>query len=113
MNDPTVDFDDHGGRLVVTIRGDLDLACAASVLAAIEVRLLPRHRRAVVDLTGVDYLDSAGVHLLFQLGRYLDERGQGLLLVVPEASVAASTLRHAGALDAFPACPTADAALAE
>jgi anti-anti-sigma factor len=39
-----------------------------------------------LDLSGVTYLDSAGVRLLFGLGRKMRERQQQLRLVVPDDS---------------------------
>ena len=40
----------------------------------------------MLDLTEVTYLDSSGIHLLFDLGRRLAARRQALRLVVPESS---------------------------
>ncbi len=102
MDESALELDDRPTALIATIRGDVDLTSSPALLAAIETALLPQHRRAIVDLTDVEYLDSAGVHLLFRLGRYMDERGQALQLVVPDTSVAASTLHHAHATAAFP-----------
>jgi anti-anti-sigma factor len=113
MNDSELEFDDRQTTLIATIRGDIDMTQTSALLSAIELALLPRHRRAILDLTAVEYFDSAGVHLLFRLGRHMDERGQLLHLVVPDSSFAASTLRHAHATAAFPTAASVADALSE
>jgi anti-anti-sigma factor len=40
----------------------------------------------VVDLSGVSYIDSAGIGLLFQLGERLQRRRQHLAVAVPDES---------------------------
>jgi anti-anti-sigma factor len=50
----------------------------------------------VLDLTGVDYLDSAGIHLLYRLRENLRVRGQQLLVVIPPGSPVNDALRLAG-----------------
>lgn len=50
----------------------------------------------VLDLTDVDYLDSAGIHLIFRLREALQARGQELRLVIPDLSPVNDVLRLAG-----------------
>jgi anti-anti-sigma regulatory factor len=50
----------------------------------------------VLDLTNVDYLDSAGMHLVHSLRSGLRSHGQKLALVIPEGSVIQDALRLAG-----------------
>lgn len=95
-----LDVDGDGELLVATARGEVDAANADALATAIEVRV-GSARTVVLDLSGLDYLDSAGIHMLFQFGRRLDERGRGLRLVVPEDCVVHDTLRYADALEIF------------
>jgi anti-anti-sigma regulatory factor len=46
----------------------------------------------IVDFTSTDYLDSAGLHFVFDLGKRLRDRGQRLHLVVPLDSLVATVL---------------------
>jgi anti-anti-sigma regulatory factor len=47
-------------------------------------------------LSGTSYLDSAGLHFVFDLGKRLRDRGQRLELVVPAESPVAAILRLVG-----------------
>lgn len=70
-----------------------DFASAISTAATNDVLAV------VVDLSEVDYLDSAGIHLLFRLREALQSRGQRLALVIPDPSTVRDTLRLAGVAD--------------
>jgi anti-anti-sigma factor len=73
------------GRLV-RVSGEIDLSNARNVLDAIG-RAVPRDAvRVVVDLSGTDYLDSAGISMLFALAERVGYRRQELSLVVPPSA---------------------------
>lgn len=95
-----LDIDLQEDLLLVAARGEVDAANAEAMTRAVEVRV-GAARTVVLDLSALEYLDSAGIHMLFQLGRRLDERGRGLRLVVPEGCVVHDALRYADALEAF------------
>jgi anti-sigma B factor antagonist len=67
---------------VITVTGEIDLSNAASVRDAIG-EVLPDLPEVCVDLTGTEYLDSAGIAMLFLLAERLSYNRQELLLVVP------------------------------
>lgn len=77
----------HGPVTVARVSGEPDLTNVRDL----EHRLwqgIPNSALAVViDLSGVQYLDSAGLNLLFTLNRSLRKRGQRLALVVPEQAL--------------------------
>ena len=57
----------------------------------------PNEATAVIlDLSELDYIDSAGIQLIYHLRQKLHVRGQELRLVVPGHSPAADALRLAG-----------------
>ena len=60
---------------LVTVRGEIDMANAGQLVDAIEVA-----GRAVVDLGGVTFIDSAGIHGLWRAQEAARERGDGLIL---------------------------------
>jgi anti-anti-sigma factor len=73
---------EHGGALVVTISGEVDISNIDRVADVIQG--LPNSEEGmVVDLTGAVYLDSSAVSLLHDLARRLRNRAQRLVVVSP------------------------------
>ena len=70
----------HGGRVIVTVTGEVDMATADTLYRAATP---DRAEAATVDLTAVTFFDSAAVHTLVRLA----ERYPGALEVVPSARV--------------------------
>ena len=62
-----VTFGDVRGVTVAIVEGEVDLAVAERVAAELEAAPRTDGSGLVVDLSGVSYLDSSGVHLLFKL----------------------------------------------
>lgn len=86
----------HGSVLVVSLRGEIDMSNAEPLREALTA-LTPNTALALVlDLSAVEYLDSAGIQLLFRLRESVGRRGQGLRLVIPEGSPVDDSLRLAG-----------------
>jgi anti-sigma B factor antagonist len=78
------------GVEVVRIVGEIDLSNADLVGDAVGA-VIPDMHEVVLDLTETDYLDSAGVAMLFRLAQRLSYNRQELqLLVPPDASVRAA-----------------------
>jgi anti-sigma B factor antagonist len=98
------------GVVVARLEGELDLSNVRGVGEAIRRDVSNDVRALVVDLTGVTYLDSAAIHVLFRLHTRLHERAQRLWIVVADAPVAA-TLGLAGVLNSIPTAPSVEAAL--
>ncbi len=65
---------------ILALHGELDLASAPALdqqlRAAEEIGI----RRVVVDLSGLEFIDSAGLHVLLDADRRLREHGPGLVL---------------------------------
>jgi anti-anti-sigma factor len=94
-----VQFEEIGWAVVARLTGEIDLSNAPSIGRVITDEI-PNHALALVlDLGEVEYLESAGIQLIYELREGLRIRGQGLHLVVPSESVAGDTLRLTG-LDA-------------
>jgi anti-anti-sigma factor len=75
--------EDRDGVALVRLSGEIDMSNTDSLAAEIHERVSNRALGAIVDLSGVDYIDSYGLGLLFDLGRRLGTRQQGLALVIP------------------------------
>ena len=72
----------EGDAVVVAVRGDLDLDGGEDLRAALRAAIDEEPgRRIVVDLEGVDFMDSAGLGVLLG-GRERARNGDGDLVVV-------------------------------
>jgi anti-anti-sigma factor len=84
------------GAVIARVTGEIDMSNSTDVRAAI-LEATPNDAFGVVlDLSFVDYIDSAGIHLLYRLGDSLRTRGQTLRVVIPPESPASDALRLAG-----------------
>jgi len=97
---------------VARLRGEIDIACVQHLRAALAIAVEPGDRGLVVDLAGVDYLDSAGVHLLHDLARTLRGRGQLLLVAVPPDGAVMRLFELVGLVQSLPIQPSVQAAVA-
>ena len=85
------------GRVVVArLTGELDLSNTANVGAVLTEAVPNAALALVLDLSDVQYLDSAGIHLIYELREKVRARGQALQLVIPSDSPAHDALRLAG-----------------
>lgn len=108
-----VQFSDHERVVVARLTGEIDLSNADSIEGAI-AEATPNHALAVIlDVSALDYLDSAGIHLLYKLREKLRARGQTLRLVIPADSPANDALRLAGISRNIDTAETLQAAMAE
>lgn len=101
------------GLLTVRLSGEIDSSNSAELRTAITEATPNDAYGVVLDLTPVDYLDSAGIHLLYRLRESLRARGQGLRVVVPSGSVVTDALRLAGVQGSIELDDTVEAALAQ
>jgi anti-sigma B factor antagonist len=84
----SVDVSTRGcdGRVVVALRGELDVADAANVVAALAV-VAAREREIIVDLAGLEFIDSSGVAALVRVRKQARHAGGDLLLAAPQLQV--------------------------
>jgi anti-anti-sigma factor len=83
--DPTgfsISISDRDGRAVVVIRGELDLATAPELEAAIQGRL-DEGRDVVVDLRELEFMDSTGLRVLVSAHARVEGTEQRFLIVRP------------------------------
>ena len=79
--------------VVAQVSGEIDLSNAADVGDAMAGAVPNSALGLVIDLTATGYLDSSGVHLLFDLAERLQRRQQQLRVVVPEGAPVRRVLR--------------------
>ena len=108
-----IQVSDEGRVVLARLTGELDLSNTAIIGSAL-VENVPNSALALIlDLTDVEYLDSAGIHLIYELREKLRARGQLLQLVIPASSPANDALRLAGVTGQVPSAETVEAALSQ
>lgn len=65
----------HGSETVLVVRGSLDMSSAPALSEAIEELVARKLPKVIVDLSGLDLIDSSGVAALVKL--YKGVRGTG------------------------------------
>jgi anti-anti-sigma factor len=91
-----VTFDTREGVVCAALTGDVDMSNVQQIRLEIGHAIGNQALGLVLDLTEVDYLDSAGMQLVQTLRANLRSHGQRLALVIPSDSVINDALRLAG-----------------
>jgi anti-sigma B factor antagonist len=91
-----VQFTHHDQIVVAGVTGEIDLSNTAGIERVIAEAMTNEELALILDLSQVDYLDSAGIQLLYQLRERLRVRSQVLRLVIPASSPANHALKLAG-----------------
>jgi anti-sigma B factor antagonist len=73
-------------RVVVGLRGELDVTVAVRVVAELSV-VAARERDIIVDLTGLEFIDSSGLAALVRVRKQVRHAGGELLLAAPQRQV--------------------------
>jgi len=87
------------GVPVVRIRGEIDLSNVGATLRSIEAAVDESAPGLVVDLRELEFLDSAGVRLLFEAARLVTSAGGRFVALVSPGSPAVRVLELAEACD--------------
>ena len=77
---------DCDGQVIVALRGMLDVTDAVSVAAALAA-VAARERDIIIDLAGLEFIDSSGVAALVHGRRQARNAGGELLLAAPQQQV--------------------------
>jgi anti-sigma B factor antagonist len=113
MNDlGNVEVREDDGVVVARVTGELDLSNSPGTGDAIEAALPASARSLVVDFSGLTFLDSSGVAMLFRLVRRLGDHRQQLHVVAPAGEAVGRVLEIVEFDRAAPVHPSVDAALA-
>jgi anti-anti-sigma factor len=99
--------------VVARLSGEIDLSNAAQVGEDLGTRVPNSALGLVIDLTATEYLDSSGVHLVFDLAERLQRRQQQLRVVVPEGAPIRRVLRIVELHRAVPVLASVDEAVAQ
>ena len=77
----TVRTEDHAGTAVVVPTGELDLATAPALEAALDRAFASTAPRVVLDLRELEFIDSSGLRTLLTARKRADEAGSAFPLV--------------------------------
>jgi anti-sigma B factor antagonist len=91
-----VEVEWHGDTPVAAVEGEVDASNIADIAAALRNLVTNRSSELVVDLSRTQYLDSAGINLMFALGDELRARQLTLRLVIASPSPIARMLAITG-----------------
>lgn len=81
----TIDLVQGESRWTLTVSGELDYSECTSFRMHIDRILKANPPETVVDLSGLEYLDSSGLGLLLSLSREYAAQGGRLVLITNEA----------------------------
>lgn len=107
-----VAFERRGRIAVVTLSGEVDMSNAPSVRQRIAESITPEDTAAVVDLSHLSFIDSAGLHALIELGTVLEEKRQRLFLCVPRDNPIARVIDIVGMPRSVSVHPDLESAMA-
>jgi anti-anti-sigma factor len=99
--------------VVARLTGEIDLSNATQVGEGLATGVPNTALGLVIDLTATSYLDSSGVHLVFDLAERLRRRQQQLRVVVPEGAPVRRVLRIVELDGSVPVLATVDEAVAQ
>lgn len=106
-----VKFEEVEGHPVARIRGEIDMSNVGELSATLQNGVEQVAAGLIVDFSRTEYLDSAGLQCIFDLGKRLRDRGQRLYLVVPEPSPVGAVLDIVNVEALAPRCETLERAL--
>jgi anti-sigma B factor antagonist len=73
------------GIETITLSGELDIATADELTAALDALSVDREGRLVIDLSAVGFMDSTGLRVLIEANRRAEAGGYELVIVTGES----------------------------
>jgi anti-anti-sigma factor len=95
-----------GDNVVAALEGEIDPSNARRLAAELLAGIPHEAMGVILDVSAVSFLDSSGVHLIFELAERLTGRQQSLVLVVPPDSPARRVLEIVALDQTAPLTPT-------
>jgi anti-sigma B factor antagonist len=92
------------GYELLAVEGELDIATAPRMIAALNEAFADLELPLVVDLSSVDFMDSTGLALLMNAHRRVKRHGQGFAIVCPGGPIS-RVFEIADMVDSLHVCP--------
>jgi anti-sigma B factor antagonist len=105
----SIETERRDGRLILYLRGDIDLSNAEFLQQRIEHAVVG-NTDVVLDLSAVEYIDSQGLRLVSQLSKGFSREGSKLQLIAPPGSFARGVLELTRMSEDIEVVDTIDAA---
>lgn len=96
MRRADIQFSTRGRAVIARLEGELDMSNAGEVGQALAEGTPNDLLALILDLSSLDYIDTAGIQLIYRLREGLRIRGQELRIVIARSSMAHDALRLAG-----------------
>lgn len=102
-----IEHEDVDGAVVATVafEGDLDLPVVEAFQRAISPEGLGGAEGVILDLTGVRFIDSSGIHALITAWKSMPDTGARSKVVVESGSNVERVLRMTGVLEEIAPAP--------
>jgi anti-sigma B factor antagonist len=107
----TLQTEQHGDVVVVSVAGELDMATAPQLQDQVTDLLDKGHSRLVFDLANVSFCDSTGLSVFVRTKNSCDEAGGIVRLAAPQRGVL-RILEVSGLVEVLPTYSTVDEAVA-
>lgn len=101
-----IDVASDGRVIYAAASGEIDMSNSRLIARDLTTAVPNDAHGLVLDLGGVDYLDSSAVQILFELAERLHARQQRLVFVLPAESPLQRMLTVVSLSDAAPLAPT-------
>ena len=108
-----LDIRTHDDVVVASLRGDVDLSNARAIGSLVSGAIPNDAAGVVLDLSATTYLDSSGVHLIFDLSERVGARQQRLALAIPDEARIMRVLDLVNARSVVPLAPDVESAIAQ
>jgi anti-sigma B factor antagonist len=92
------------GYELLAVEGELDIATAPRMIAALNEAFADLSTPLVVDLSSVDFMDSTGLALLMNAYRRVRRRGHGFAIVCPGGPIS-RVFEIADMVESLHVCP--------
>ena len=93
MKSPGCEISEQDGVTVARLHGDIDLVGVPVIMGLLRERSRDSAVGLAVDLSEVRYLDSAAMHMLFQVAQELSVARKGMAVALPPDSPITTLLR--------------------
>ena len=107
----TLEHDPIDAGHLITIAGELDIAATPELSTVLLIAAGAPGSLVVLDLAGVEFIDSSALGTLLKAGNEIESAGKRLRVVCAGGPVR-RLLEMTNLTTRFPLCPTRDAALA-
>jgi anti-anti-sigma factor len=108
-----IEFGSRDDVVVARLSGEVDLSNVSEVSEQLGESVPNTALGLVLDLAATEYLDSSGVHLVFELAERLSRRQQQLRVAVPAGAPIRRVLRIVELDETVPVLATVDEAVAQ